>query len=341
MRRRVLCCLLLTGCILERELGHNGDPGAAGGLDEAPRYSILVEGPPHARDLIADADALYWLVCDAGPARSSVHRIAKKGGAVVELARFGKNTTQLGADETHLYLPVAGHELVRNAEILRVSKAGGAVEVIVPDVGEPAVSGIAVDGEYAYYAHRGGVARVRKSGGTPELLARGAFAFRIAVDASHLYYTEYSNETAGRVMRLPKAGGPPQELISGLRGTHAIAIDAMNVYVTSCVGLSCKQREVFAVAKEGGAPRLLATLDTGSETGDLGMTVEAGSLFLAGGVAGTVVALAVEGGGVQTLVADRPGPTSVAADEDATHVYWVDAYSGELGRIGFAPDLVY
>lgn len=324
-------CLLLLGCIVDREIGQNGGQNGDGGDDATARYSILAEGPPYAFDVVADVDAVYWVVSDQGPRRSSVHRVSKAGGAADELARFGKSVNQLAVDETHVYLPIYGPY----GEISRLPKAGGPMEVLVSDLNAP--YRIALDDDYAYYSEVGtevpSIARVPKAGGTPEPLLTNDSLADLAVDDTYLYYA-----AAGRVMRVQKGGGTPEELAGGFLSTSHIAVDAATVYFTACTDVNCDRLWVHAVDKHGGMPRLLAILDGG---GVQDMTLAAGYLFLAGGRAGTVIAIPPSRGVPQTLVTDRPHPMGVAADDDASRVYWVDFASGEVGRTDVAVDIVY
>jgi hypothetical protein len=81
--------------------------------------------------------------------------------------------------------------------------------------------------------------QVPVGGGTPTTLAAGqAWPYFIAVDATHVYWTNFDD---GTVMKVSLAGGTPATLATGPGQSYAvgIAVDATSVYWTqtsSCCG---------------------------------------------------------------------------------------------------------
>ena len=66
-------------------------------------------------------------------------------------------------------------------------------------------------------------------GGAPTTLAASGWPYGIAVDGTHVYWTECSAYT---VMKVPLGGGTPVTLASNQAEVWAIAVDATNVYWT-------------------------------------------------------------------------------------------------------------
>lgn len=327
MKCTIAICLLITGCVLDREVGHN-ENGTSG--DPADRYSIVAEGPPFGMDLASDDESLFWVACNQEANRSTIHRVSKDGGEALELARLGKRVYRIRTDETHVYMAVYGVNPVGTGEISRVAKDGGPVEVLVPDLASPWA--IAVDEAYTYYTHQGEqaqtISRVPKAGGEAEvILTEVANPWQLAVDESYLYYAE---QNAGRVMRVEKDGGEPVELAGGFTATVQVAVEDGRVYFTACERSDCEPLDAYAVPKEGGDSTLLASLH-GLEVGSLALA--GGDLFFTGGMAGTVLAVPAGAGSPETLASDLPRPTGVTADQDGGRVFWVDFDSGEVGRV--------
>ncbi|HEX4405717.1 MAG TPA: hypothetical protein VH560_12855 [Polyangia bacterium] len=86
---------------------------------------------------------------------------------------------------------------------------------------------IAVAGDYVYWTVQGGtpvVGRAPLAGGFPEVLASdGTPAVGLAVDARFVYY---SQTAAGRIMRVPLAGGSPVAVAMGLDAPLLLALDS-------------------------------------------------------------------------------------------------------------------
>ncbi len=92
---------------------------------------------------------------------------------------------------------------------MRVAKTGGAPEAVGQLPGtSPIGYGIALDANYVYLGYKdlgalpgqcGGVARLPKTGGAATVLATGERPAHLAVDATHLYYSDLE---AGTVMKL-------------------------------------------------------------------------------------------------------------------------------------------
>lgn len=329
MKRLTPLCLLLAGCILDRDIGRNDGPE-----DPSEGFTILVQGEKGAIDLVSDEESLYWLTTNGTVDRSVLYRVSKDGGTADELARFGKIAHSLRLDDEFVYATIFRPSSPEGeGEIARVAKRGGPVELIADALGSAFL--VAVDETHAYFAFlegtdRHAIARVPKGGGAPEVLVHDADPLtQLAVDQTHLYYTQAD---AGLVMRVAKAGGTPEQLAADLPGVGHLVLDDANLYFTSCRADGCgNYSQVNTISKDAGTHTVLAALGWGN--GEI--SVAAGYVFVAGAFSGTVVAVPTAGGSPETILLDRPRPMAVTSDADAQRVFWVDFDNGDVGRIDF------
>ncbi|MEO7330945.1 MAG: hypothetical protein ABI193_20390, partial [Minicystis sp.] len=94
-------------------------------------------------------------------------------------------------------------------------------------------NGITADQDTIYWVNRetGGVKKATFMLGNDTVLAIGDQPWDIVVDSSTIYWTERgSGPSAGKVMKIPKAGGAPVELAATQDGPRGIAVDATHVY---------------------------------------------------------------------------------------------------------------
>jgi sugar lactone lactonase YvrE len=135
--------------------------------------------------------------------------------------------------------------------VSRVSKAGGAVEVLASGEAQP--TQLALDETHVYWTNQGnpglaGVRRMAKQGGAPELFAPGESPMGVAVDATHVYWCDWG---AGKVQRRSKTGGVVQVLAPSEPDANRIALDAQRVYWSSA-------DHIASVAKTGGPVTILS-----------------------------------------------------------------------------------
>jgi hypothetical protein len=136
----------------------------------------------------------------------------------------------------------------------------------------------------------------------------------IALDATHLYWSE--NNADGRVMRkgLEAAVGEPGEVLADVQNLPAaLALDATHVYWYE-VGAGTVSR----VPKAGGTVEVLAT---GQDMPN-GIAVAGGDVFWTTSSGGTVMRVSKAGGTPMQLATGQDGASTIVAGAD--RVYWTN-----------------
>lgn len=128
----------------------------------------------------------------------------------------------------------------------------------------PALAQIVTDGTFAYWSRRGAgsavedeVVRAPLAGGAVEILVTGASVQGLALDETHVYWTEQSNDRAGDpriVARIAKAGGAVEVIVSreSLLASHED--DPSDVEVLMATRIAVDGDAVVFGARIDGAP---------------------------------------------------------------------------------------
>jgi hypothetical protein len=148
--------------------------------------------------------------------------------------------------------------------VTRLAKDGGEPEVLVRSDAEEAYAKnrIAVDDSDVYYLDHcipaaptcARLMRVAKRGGQPELLIEDRI-YDLALRADDIIYSTsdenglQGGEPDGAIWSLPKAGGEPSELASGLYHARDVEVDAGDaIYFTDAAGPALESWRVQRVA---------------------------------------------------------------------------------------------
>lgn len=191
--------------------------------------------------------------------------------------------------------------------------------------------GLAVDEGFVYTASNAGVVRVPRAGGAVETLTAGESPVALAADDASLYvfssHAVGAADPQGKVMSglalfaLPRAGGSARILVEGAYGT-AMASDGNTLYWAAASG-------VQRLALAGGASTTTSLGHARVEGLALGrdaVFLAVSELGASGGPAvGSVRHMAKAGGEVAMIVDGLDHVTSIALDED--RVYFTDAGS--------------
>jgi hypothetical protein len=217
----------------------------------------IAAGQDDLFDIAVDAQGVYWTEGNGGAVRSllfgaqvpmdlaqegTVFALAVRDGTVF----FTQIYSKLSGDEHVLRVPAAG------GPVVTVATTPGALFLALDDqsaywtdensyavwkaplTGGPPVqlaagliapSDIVVDGATVYFNSFEGTFAMGLDGGPTTPLARGS-AHGLAVDATYVYAGAYD----GRILKIPRAGGPAVTLARADSYPNALAVDEARVY---------------------------------------------------------------------------------------------------------------
>lgn len=228
----------------------------------------------------------------------------------------------LTVDATHVYwTEVSGAVPDRKVRVKKVPRPGGqATQLSRRGIGNASGPGnIVVRGDHAYvaYIHSGGFGRVMRvpiGSGGQEVLAEENQPFYIALDETHVYFTESNagTESFSSVHRVPLAGGTVETITSSGNSYGAIAVDDQYVYFSHWVRLSPLggTQRISRYNKSGGGGVALADRPAGATA----MLVTGGFLYWIEG--GTLYRMTTAGTGLTALTTDPATVNSLALDVD-------------------------
>lgn len=261
------------------------------------------------------------------------------------VALFSGSAEHLVLDEHFAYLAVTLGPEARRGEILRVSLddqrttvlaqssrptglalasrlviwSDGAQIKSVPAIGGPTqrladepdhASGVFATDARVLWANTGSAAggsirELRSSGPTPGTLASGTFRpGRVVADESSVYWTSY---LGAPLWRAPLGGGEPEALWQEPGPPLGLWVDEFSVYWSS-------DDRVFALLKEEGRPRVLATVQSWPR----GLAVDECHLYWASG--GSIIRVSKLGGPLTVVAEGQANPAAVAVSQ--AHIYW-------------------
>ncbi len=204
----------------------------------------------------------------------------------------------------------------------------------------------------------GGLLRIERADTSKQLVLseQGQYPVGLALDTTDVYVADMF---AGTVARLPKTGGAPRVLVSGLDAPSSVFVDAKNVYFTTASA-------VRRVPKGGGAITTIATRQ--DSPGDVvadgkyvfwstytsvvraplaggpsvviarasgavpGIAIDTSTVYFidnpAYGLTGVVKSIPKVGGKVSVVASEQAIPMDLAVD--GTNVYWANSALADL-----------
>lgn len=239
--------VVLPGCGADGESGDGGGP-------EPSRGTVLVENEELVLELALDETHVYWV------SNQLLHKLPAAGGTPIEVG--GSEGETVALDATHAYF--AGG--IRGT-ITKLSKDGGSPLTIVTGEKEP--TSIAVDATGVYWANwssydngpvaDGSIVHSALDGSNVEPVAEGLVYPRgLALDQNDVYFVSASDET---LYRLPKTGGTPVAIASGLYDPGPPVLDESGIYVRTRdrPDDSSGSNTIVRVARDGGGAEVIAS----------------------------------------------------------------------------------
>jgi outer membrane protein assembly factor BamB len=187
--------------------------------------TALATDPVGPQAIVVGGNEVYWTETGSVAVRAAL----VDGGSEQTFATGPGGQPALAIDATNLYWSTTDHTYE--------APLGGGTAIAIG----PSASAIAVDVTDVYLARNttlgvGVIARVPIGGGSQTALATGRTGgmVAIAIDSRNVYWIEGEGTIQqGAVVGMPKSGGVPTVLASGMSITSAIAVDDTAVYFTT------------------------------------------------------------------------------------------------------------
>jgi hypothetical protein len=171
---------------------------------------------------------------------------------------------------------------------------------------------MAIDATSVYWSTADAVWKTPLSGGISTTLASAQIGpGAITLGGSYVYWMNFSAANEGTLVKLPRSGGTPVTVLSGLDEQSGLAVDATSLYFTTY-----NPGAVMKVGLDGGLPVTLV----GGQIGPSQIALDATSVYWTNTYVGTLSKVGLNGGTPTTLASGSPFGLAV----DATSVYWTN-----------------
>jgi streptogramin lyase len=266
--------------------------------------------------LFVDADNVYWTNAGTG----EVMQIKKDGTGSTTLAtQQGAPFSVFVSDGFVYWISYSGDGVMRKTAI-----GGGP---LVDIVGAPAARELVVAGGFVFWSRDpDDIERVPidglPDGGMTTLLSMNNLANGVTADVDTLYWVTRQD---GNVKKADFMLGNDQVLAIGDQPWD-IAVDAGSVYWTER-GSGAGVGKVMKVAKTGGAPTVLASMQDGPR----GIAIDGSHVYWVNQEEGTVRRVPLGGGAVELVASQQEKPVNVAVD--GTHVYWANSAGDTVMKV--------
>lgn len=254
-----------------------------------------------------DASNVYWT--EPGGSSNSVRKVPKGQGSVKSLTNGLTAPRNIVTDGANLYW-MESPGLIRQLPIL------GGTTITVRSFWSGG-SNVVTDGAYIYWTEFeccGGNAHLKRTpvgGGDAITLANGTFG-SVAIDNTYVYF---GAAPSSGISKVPKEGGDPVPLTTGVVPPSDIAVDSTNVY---WLGNSTGTTQIMKVPKNGGT---VATLATASPVCCGQIVLDASDLYWTE-LTGNVNKVPINGGPTTAILGKLSGAAGIAVD--SAYIYWVE-----------------
>ncbi len=175
---------------------------------------LLAPGQKTPISVTVQAGRVYWLNGGVAPGEESAVMAAPAGGGeIVELCKGSFFPLGLGVDEGQVYF-TNSRTTEGKGNVMKVPLAGGEAEIVAGEQDHPA--SVVRRGDHLYWTNsgstdpdsRGGIMKLAMdaSAPTPMLESGAAHPFGLAVDETHVYWTDGA---AGKVLKMNRCCPDP------------------------------------------------------------------------------------------------------------------------------------
>jgi sugar lactone lactonase YvrE len=188
--------------------------------------------------------------------------------------------------------------------------------------------GMAVDGSHLYWTESNGTINEANLDGTnPQTIITGQDdPAGLAVDGSHLYWT---NVLGGTINEANLDGTNPQTIITGQDAPAGLAVDDSHLYWTDNAEISEANGTINEANLDGTDQQTIIT----GQIGPAAVAVEVGHLYwtnYGAGYIGTIDEANLDGTNQQTIITGQDRPLGLAVD--GSHLYWTDYVTGTINE---------
>ena len=184
-------------------------------------------------------------------------------------------------------------------------------------------------GGHVYWTGPGAINQANLDGTSPQVAVPGRNSpVGVAVDPSHVYWTDTDTSSNGPVGAVYKAnldGTAPLIISAGSYSPAGVAVGAGHIYWADA-GVAGSPGAIWEANLDGTDPQIIVP----GQNSPFGVAVGTGHLYWANNLDGTVNEANLDGTDPQTIVHGQNSPFGVAVG--AGHLYWTNAGDGTIGE---------
>lgn len=223
--------------------------------------------------MTTDDTRIYFTTWDDDSLTGSIYSIAKDGGPIKALVRGLNTPFALATDGQFVYWVTvgtsSGEDFLADGSIGRAAKSDGSgVVKLASNLSFPL--SLAVDATNVYFGEAGaglgnasaGLRRVPLAGGSVTKLVDSVIVASVTLDSAAVYYATLIGDGSLQIATLPKSGGSPRFLVSGLDDVSSLKVFGSTLYYVS----ESEETTINAIPIAGGTPRIIRTGDLATAT---------------------------------------------------------------------------
>ena len=212
--------------------------------------------------------------------------------------------------------------------VARANLDGSGVSSFITGANSPI--GVAVDGQYIYWADTGNgtIGRANLDGSNPDqsFITTGATdPSGVAVDGQHIYWGNFVSNAIGRANL--DGSSPDESFITGAPGPTAVAVDGQHVYWANFGSNAIGRANL-----DGSSPD--QSFITGLHAPS-GVAVDGQHVYWPNSVDNSIGIANLDGTNPETVIFNQARPFGVAVDSQ--HLYWGNLNDATIGRDNINP----